>query len=374
VKNHKLKLGLLGVLAASLACGVLLAGCNGSSSGGAVATVNGEAVSREELRDHLEATNGESALRQLIDYALVMQKAKAEGITVSDAEVSAGIDERAKTTPDIAQVVQAGGVRLQALQRQTRYQIALDKLLTKDVKATDDQVKKWFESRRKYYDRPEKVRFGYVLSSTKARADTMAAQLKNKSKSFQELVTAQQSANDQLAKGSQAESPRSVNADSLPPAIKAAVAKLKPGETSGVLPLGQAPHQAYVVVRLIEREPAVKADFAKMKDEATTDYKLEQVAKKLNAENPQNPPFDRTLEQVASVVSQQNGGQTPSLREILSFINQTAASNLTNGLRTAANVEIKDPSYAKVGEEYKPVPGAASTPAAGATPAATPKP
>jgi foldase protein PrsA len=370
VKNHKLTIG---VLAATLACGGLLAGCNGSKSGGAVATVNGETVSHEELRDHLEATNGESALRQLIDYTLVMQKAKAEGITVSDAEVSAAIDQRGKTASDVSQIVQAGGVRLQALQRQTRYQIALDKLLTKDVKATDDQVKKWFDSRRKYYDQPERVRFGYLLSSTKTRADTMAAQLKSKSKSFQELVTEQQKANDRLGQGSQAENPQMVNADALPPAIKASVSKLKPGENSSALPIGNAPNQAYVIVRLIERQPAVKADFGKMKDEATMDYKLEQVAKKLNAQNPQNPSFEQTLDQVAAAVSQQNGGQPPTLREILSFINQTAASNLTNGLRTAANVEIKDPTYAKVGEGYKPVPGAASTPAAGA-PAATPKP
>jgi foldase protein PrsA len=368
VKNHKLKFGVLGALAVSLTGGVLLTGCNGGSSGGAIATVNGESVSREALRDHLEATNGESALRQLIDFDLVMQKAKAENITVSDAEVSASIDARAKTTPDIAQVVSAGGVRLQALQRQTRYQVALDKLLTKDVKASDADVKKWFASRSKYYDRPERVRFGYLLASTKVRADTLASQLKNKSKSFQELVTEQQKANDRLAQGSQAESPRAVNADSLPPAIKSAVAKLKAGETSSALPLGQAPHQAFVIVRLIDRQPSVKADYAKMKDEATMDYKLEQVAKKLNSENPQNPSFDRTLEQVASVVAQQNGGETPSLREILSFINQTAASNLTNGLRTAASVEIKDPSYSKVGDEYKPAPGAASTPAAAATP------
>lgn len=356
----------LAVLAASLACVVAVAGCNrGGGAGGAVATVNGENVSREELRDYLEATNGENGLRQLIDYTLIMQKAKADGITVSDAEVASAIDLRAKHNPDIAQVVQAGGVRLEALQRNTRQELTLQKLLTKDVKVNDAEAKKWFETRRKYYDEPERVKIGFLLSSTKARAETMAAQLKSKSKSFQDLVTEQQKANDQLGQGSQAETPQPMPVDTLPPAIKSAIAKLKEGETSGVLTIGQAPRQAHAVIRLVNRQPAVKADYEKQKELIKTDYKLEQVAKRLNAQNPQNPPFERTLEQVSSVVAQQNGGQQPTLREILSFINQTEVSNLASGLRTAATVQIQDPAYTRVGEGFKPVPAAGGAPAAG---------
>lgn len=368
-----------GVLFSSLAVGtvltVVIAGCGNKSGtaglpsgGGTVATVNGDSIDREALRDHLEATGGEGALRQLIDFSLVMQKAKAEGIEVSDAEVAASIADRAKTNPEIEAITKAGGVRLNALQRQTRYQLALDKLLTKDVKADEAAVQKWFETRRKYYDQPERVKIGFLLASTKARADTMAAQLKSKSKSFQELVTEQQKANDQLGQGSQAEGQTPILTSTLPPALKTAIAKLKEGETSTPQSLGQGAQQAYVIVRLIERQPAVKADFAKMKDQAIMDYKLEQVAKKLNGENPQNPPFEQTLDQVAAVVAQQSGGATPDFRAILTFINQTAASNLSNGLRTAAKVEVKDQSYAQVAESFKPVPGAdaAATPAGGA--------
>lgn len=370
----------IGVLAA-LATAAFLAGCGSNNSGptgtggggGSVAVVNGQSIDREALRDHLEATNGESALRQLIDFALVTQKAKAEGIEISDAEVSAAIEQRSKNNSDISQVVQTGGVRLEALQRQTRYQLALDKLLTKDIKVTDDQLKKWFTSHSKYYDRPERVKIGFLLAATKVRADTMAAQLKSKAKSFQELVLEQQKANDRLGQGSQAESPQMVEVGTMPPAIKAALAKLKPGDTSSVLTIGQAPRQAFAIVRLVDRQPAVKADFVKMKDELTMDYKLEQVARQLNTQNPSNPPFERSLQQVEAILAQQSGGQRPDYRSILSFITQTGAQNLTSGLHTAAKVEIKDDAYVKVGESFKPVPGSESAPGAGGPAGAAPK-
>jgi foldase protein PrsA len=371
-----------GVLLSTFALGAVLAGCgnNGGggggtslpSGGGAEATVNGQSIDREALRDHLEATNGESALRQLIEFSLVMQEAQKEGITVSDDEVNKAIADRAKSNPEIATVQTGGGVRLDALKRQTSYQLTLDKLITKDVKADEATVAKWFPTRAKYYGQPERVKIGFLLASTKTRADTMAAQLKSKSKSFQELVTEQQKAQDRIGQGSQAESPQPLNVESLPPAIKSALAQLKPGDTSNALELGQGAAKAYVVVRLIERQPAVKADFAKMKDQAIEDYKLEQVAKKLNSENPQNPPFEKTLDQVAGVVAQQSGGKA-DLRAILSFINQTEVAKLTDKLRSGANVQINDKTYEKVGEGFKPAPGAAGAPAGGAPAGTAPK-
>ena len=379
--TKSLPLRKAGVLASSLAlAGIVslsIAGCNSSGGGkvsvdpsstggggGAVVTVNGQAIERNALYSHLEATYGESSVRQLIDFALIMQKLKAEGLSISDAEVDAAIEARKESSPEVAQIVEAKGVRLGALQRQTRYQLALDKLLTKDVKATDDQLKKWFETRRKYYDQPAKAKVGILLTSTKARADTMAAQLKSKSKSFQELVTEQQNANDPAAKASLAESPEMITIDALPPLLKNSINNLKNGETSNPIKLQEGPQTAYAILRVVQKQPAVKADFTKLKSQIEMDYKLEQVARKLNSENPQNPPFDQTLEQVASSVAAQNGGQVPSFREILTFITQTAASNLTNGLRTAAKVEANDPAYAKVAETYKPATGTAGTSAA----------
>lgn len=377
-----------GVLASSVALAAVLAGCNGNkgnsngtigSSGtnsGAVATVNGEAIDRDALHAQLEAAYGETAVRQLIDYTLVTQKLKADKLAVTDAEVNDAINARGVNTPEIADIVKAKGVRYDALQRQMRYQLAIDKLLTKDVKATDDQIKKWFETRRAYYDAPAKAKIGILLSTSKEKANTMAAQLKSKSKTFPELVTAQKTANDPAAASSIAESPTMIAIDALPKLLKDSLTKLQTGQTSNVISLKEGMRTAYVILRLVQKQPAVKADYTKLKSQVDMDYKLEQVAKKLNSENPGNPPFEQTLKQVKQAVAQQSGGQEPGFRDILTFITQTESAKLTGNLRTAAKVESSDPTYTKVVESYKPAVAPAvapSAPPASAPAGATPK-
>ena len=372
-----------GVLASSVALAAVLAGCNGNTgtngssanNSGAVATVNGETIDRDALHAQLEAAYGETAVRQLIDYTLVTQKLKADKLSVSDAEVTDAINARGANMPEIADIVKAKGVRYDALQRQTRYQLAIDKLLTKDVKATDDQIKKWFETRRAYYDVPAKAKIGILLSTSKEKADTMAAQLKSKSKTFSELVTAQKTANDPAAASSIAESPTMITINDLPELLKNSINKLQTGQSSNVITLKEGARTAYAILRLVQKQPAVKADYTKLKSQVDMDYKLEQVAKKLNGENPGNPPFDQTLQQVKQAVAQQtqqSGGQEPSFREILTYITQTQSANLTNSLRTAAKVESSDPTYAKVVKSYKPAVAPAGAPPAAGAPSVPP--
>ena len=363
-----------GLLCVGAALSFALVGCNGG--GGNIASVNGENITRTQIDSHLEATSGDSALRQLIDYSLVMQKLKSQNLSVSDAEVNKQIEKMRQANPKLDEIIQVGGPRLEALQRRVRYESALNMLLTQDVTVDDKALKTWFEKHHSYYDQPLRLRVGFLLTSSKERADTMEKQLTQKTKSFQELVDAQKKANDQVAQQSTAESPTYMVPDSLPTELRGDVAKLKKGEVSKVLNIGNGDQKVYVIVRVTDRQEALKADFTANHDELETDYKLEQVARKLNTENPSNPSFEKSVEQVDAVLKQQSQNPDgPGYRDILNFINQTAVNRLLQGLRTAAKVEIEDPAYKAVGDDFKPIPGMESTatPAESDTNAAAPK-
>lgn len=353
-----------GLLCAGAALTFVLAGCP-KGGGGTVANVNGEAITLSEIDSHLEATSGDSALRQLIDYSLVMQKLEAEGLSLKDELVNKQIEKMRKVNPQLDEVIQVGGARLEALQRRVRYEMALNMLLTKDVTVDEKTLKAWFDKHHTYYDQPTRLRVGFLLTSSKERADTMQEQLTKKTKSFQELVTEQTKANDEVAQQSTAESPTYMVPDSLPQELKDDVEKLKKGEISKVLSIGNEDRKVYVIVRVTDRQDALKADFTSNHEELEMDYKLEQVARKLNAENPSNPPFEKSVEQVQAVLQQQNQSpEAPQYRDILSFVNQTGVNRLLQALRTAASVEIEDPAFKAVGEDFKPVPGVeSSTPA-----------
>ncbi len=356
-----------GFALAGLTCalfGATLAGCgNGASTGAGgvssndtLATVGASKVTRADLGTFLEAQSGEQALPYLIDTQLIFEALKAKTLDVTDAEVDADIARRQAGDPTVAEVIKAGGARLQIIKSQVKRELAVQKLLTGDISATDAQVKSFFEKNRRYYDQPAKTTVGMLLSSTKTRADLMAKQLAAKTKTLAELVAEQKKAADQVA-------PNSTEGEQLsrfPPPISTRItpllAKLQKG---GVTPVQQFSPSAFAVFVLADKTPVVKADLATIRPQVELDYKSAEVAKKTVAKNPQNPPFDETLSRTFESVRLQNPNAT--LRDTLNFINQTTANELIAGFRSSGTVQIDDASYAKVATQYQAAPAAAGT-------------
>jgi hypothetical protein len=360
----------------------LLSGCpNGASGGGGVgggdtvATVNGTSIGRNELHSLLEATGGEAAVRELVLRQLVMQELKKQGLTITDEEVEKGLKEAAakQTGPsaeELQRAISTPGPRQEYFRNQVRTDIALNRIITKDVKVDDAQLKTWFEKNKARYGTPAQVKLGLLLASTKVRADTMAAQLKSGTKTFAQLVQEQKNAQDPVAQGSVAEMPEFMAVESLSqfsPAVATQIKNLKPNQNTGAMLLtpggGQ---QIFGIVRLASRQEATRPDFAAMRETAEQDYKLEQVAKK---ELPPGATMDQMLKQVEGMVAQQNQGRTmqrPSYRDMLNVMVQGAKQKVLTGLQQSAKVEIADASYASVAEAFKPQPGAGAPGANGA--------
>lgn len=356
------------------ALGATLAGCNnGGGAGGndTLATVGGSTVTRADLVKFLEAQQGEQALPYLIDTQLIMESLKAKGIEVTDAEVEADLARRQASDPNVKALVEAGGPKLDSAKAQIKRDIAMQKLLTADVKATDAQVKSFFEKNRRYYDAPAKAKVGILFTSTKTRADLMARQLKDKTRTFEALVAEQKKANDPAAGQSTVDRGSFESLENFPPAVAAQIEKLPKGGTTSPQELNVGlPTPIYIIFKKVDVQPATKADLTKMRPQIEADYKLAEVARKTAAANPQNPPFDETLSRTQQYLQSQNpGGPAPQLRDVLSFINQTAANELLSKMRTSGTVQIGDPSYAKVAPTYQPAPAAG---AAGAAPGAAP--
>lgn len=318
----------------------------GANSGAAIVTVGGKAITHADLDSFLEANAGEQALSQMIDTELIMQKLKASGLDVTDAEVNASLDERAKQTPQLAAVIKAGGPHKQALLLATRNELAVNKLLTKDIKVTDAQLKAWFDKNRMRYDQPERVKVGALFSSTQLKATTMAQQLKSQNKTFKQLVDEQTKANDPAGKGSVEE--REYPLAGFPPNIKAALAKLKPNEVTPVLTIGRPPQVGYLILHLIAREPAEKADFTKLKAKAEADYKMEQIAMHAAPQPGMGGP--------AGMMGQQ---QSP-----MQLAEQALMMQLHGDAATSKQVQVSDPAFEAVGKQYATAPSMAGGPGA----------
>jgi hypothetical protein len=379
-----------------------VAGCNQSSTGNStggttttsttdssfssddsVATVNGEAITRGDLYKVLVTREGEPQLAELIRFETVMQELKKNNLEVTDEELNAVIEDQKLKNPasaaQIDELLKTGGTRLDVVKSNLRYRLAIDKLITKDVKADPAQVQAWFNKNQKRYATPSQVTVGLLLASTKVRADTMLTQLKGKSKTFAQLVEEQKKAKDPLGARSVDASPpvpSDTIVETMGPILGPIAQKLGVGQFSSVQEVSKAPNPAYAIMTIVSKTGGGKPDFKKLKSQVETEYKLEQVARESLKNSPTKQTLEQAVAQTEGMIMQQNMQQQnfskPGYRDVLSALTQQKGQELVSRLQTSAKVEVSDPSLKRVEEQFKPIPTPGATPSAAAPGTTTP--
>lgn len=358
--------GALSVALAAMAA-LALAGCNSGGGGGGgggasgpsvVAVVGDKEITRDELHQHLEGSNGASSLAFLIQYSQAEQKMKSEGLEITDEELQKALENRALQSPAADNILKGKGPQLETLKRNERFNLMLDKLLTKDIKVDEAALKKWFDQRKDYYRRPMLVKFGVLLTSTKTRADILAKDLKSKAKTFNDLVEQQKKAADQMAAGSTNETPEYFSLARIYPEWRGALTSQKINDISPVIAFnGGAAGKGYAILRVLAREESVVPNFTAMRAKAEADYKLEQVAKGIVDSDPRSKKFTWTqiIQDVYGRLQQQAGKPDfqPTYHQALSYLSQPAASQLIGTMQGEGKVEIKDDNYKELKESFK---------------------
>ncbi|NBD25566.1 peptidylprolyl isomerase [Paenibacillus glycinis] len=147
----------------------------------AVASVNGVAITKNQLYDAMLDLGGVQTLDNLIQDELVSQEAKKLGIVVTDQDVEAeiaAIKKRFPSEADFQAALQQSGMTLDDLKKQTPTQLRIRRIIEPRAKVTDEEVKQYFEANHEEFDQPEQVRASHILVSTKAEADDVMKQLK----------------------------------------------------------------------------------------------------------------------------------------------------------------------------------------------------
>ena len=181
-KAQRMFAGLAALLAATM-----LAAC---ASGGSIATVNGQPISRAEFEQKLEASSvARNVLQQMVQEALINQYAKNNNITVTDAEIAQREDQLKANFPSGSwdEMLKARNLTEADVKTALREQIILDKALAKDVTITPAQVKQYFDKNHAAFDKPEQVQARHILVPDLATANKIEAQLKA-GKNFADLA------------------------------------------------------------------------------------------------------------------------------------------------------------------------------------------
>jgi foldase protein PrsA len=145
-----------------------------------VATVNGEKISKDELYDKLITLGGAQTLEGMISELVVQQAVAEAQVTATEEEIDAElatITAMYESQEAFETELTTYGYTIEQLRDQISNQLAVEKIVSKDVTVTDDEVKQYFEENKASYDTPEQVRASHILVATKQEADTLLQQI-----------------------------------------------------------------------------------------------------------------------------------------------------------------------------------------------------
>ena len=155
-----------------------LAACAG---GGNIASVNGQSISRSDFDHKLESNPASrQVLNQMIQQALIEQYARDKKIDISQADIDKKEAEtRAKFPPgQFEQIIKNQGLTEQDVQSILREQLVLEKAVAPQVHVSDADIKAYFDKNHAQFDKPEQVKARHILVADLAKANEVLAKLK----------------------------------------------------------------------------------------------------------------------------------------------------------------------------------------------------
>ena len=164
---------------ASALC-VSLVACN-NGGGGNIAAVNGQAISRADFDHKLESSPAaKQVLGQLVQQQLLDQYARDKKIEVTQAEIDKKKDEtKARMQPgQYEQVVKSQGLSEADLNQIFKQQVVIEKAVAPQIHVSDSDIKTYFDKNRTLFDKPAQVRARHILVADQAKAKEVLAKLK----------------------------------------------------------------------------------------------------------------------------------------------------------------------------------------------------
>jgi len=278
-----------------------ISGCHRSPSPDVMATVNGKDILRSEVEKYYKANLGDNSmkpspeqadivrlniLRGMIEDEILWQRAAKLNLAASDEDVNAKLTEMKApyTQEEFDKKLQAQNLTLDDLKRELRRSLTKTKLLNKEIESkiniTDAEISAYFAAHKAEFNLIE-PRYGLaqiMVTSGPARQNSNLQNNKasgdaDAKKKIQALHSKLDSGEDFSALAMNfSENPNTaanggdmgfVSESQLrsDPEIYNAIAKIKPGQITDILPVydsaGPGRHAVgYAIYKLISREPA----------------------------------------------------------------------------------------------------------------------
>ncbi|TLS48442.1 foldase [Paenibacillus antri] len=147
---------------------------------GPAASVNGVAISKQDVFDALLAADGGQTLSSMIDEELVRQAAEAAGVEVADEDIAEQMDAIKGQFPsedDFLSTLAMYGMTVEGLEEQMAVEVQLKKLLEPQVTVTDEEIQTYYDENAASLEEPEQVKASHILVATEEEAKELRQRL-----------------------------------------------------------------------------------------------------------------------------------------------------------------------------------------------------
>lgn len=252
--------GLPTLMAAALAI-ITLTGCGSRPA----AFVNGTKITEGDFTKRLREEAGAPILAGMIDEILIRDAFQAAGLTLTPEEVNQTLQDNFGSPEQFEQWAAQNEMDPDNYrERVVEPKMMLDKLATKDVVVTDEDLKAFYQEHQQRYDVPDRVSLRQILVPQKADADKVMAALKGGA-DFATVV--RQYSMDAQTRETGGLVP-DIPVQTLPQPLDEVLANLKEGEYSQPLDVGRA----WLIIKLEKRTAGEKRTLAQVESQVRDDY------------------------------------------------------------------------------------------------------
>ncbi len=149
-----------------------------------IAEIDGHSITKQDLMDKLEDQYAEIVLQDMIYQILLVQASEKAGITVTDEELTNQINilkasYQIADDAELEYVLSLSGFTMDDFVEDIRLQVLAEKLSTKDVLVTEEEIEKYFEENTDQFRYPESISLAHILLETEEQAEEVLARIKD---------------------------------------------------------------------------------------------------------------------------------------------------------------------------------------------------
>ncbi|MFF2483172.1 peptidyl-prolyl cis-trans isomerase [Paenibacillus sp. NPDC058071] len=146
----------------------------------AVAIVNGKNIWKDQLYDELARANGPAALDGLIKKELIAQAGDKAGVSATEADIDAEIEELTKTfgsAEALQNALNQNGITMDELRQDAYSQVLIRKILEPQATVSDEEVKNYYDENKASFATPDQIRISHILVGAEQDASDIVKQL-----------------------------------------------------------------------------------------------------------------------------------------------------------------------------------------------------